>query len=63
MNDAAYLKDYLARLDAYSVSLSSFQIFLGLKEDLVGRLGIEDSEIFYQSGYGKRHTGRCRIRI
>ncbi len=51
MNEESYLKDYLARLDGYSVSLSSFQIFLGLKKDLVGESGIEDSEIFYNSGY------------
>ncbi len=43
--------DYLTRLDAYSVSLSSFQVFLGLKRDLVGESGIKDSEIFYNTGY------------
>ncbi len=42
------LKEYLARIDRLSVSLSCFQIFLGLKEDLVGRLGIGDAEIFVQ---------------
>jgi all-trans-retinol 13,14-reductase len=46
-----YLKEYLGRMDYYSVSLSSFQIFLGLKEDLVGRVGIPDTEIFYETGY------------
>jgi len=46
-----YLKDYLARMDQLSVSLSSFQIFLGLKKDLIGQLGISDTEIFYQTGY------------
>jgi phytoene dehydrogenase-like protein len=35
----------------YSVSLSSFQVFLGLKEDLVGKLGITDSELFVSPGY------------
>lgn len=44
-------KDYLAKLDGYSVSLSSLQIFLGLKRDLVHALGITDSEIFYNTGY------------
>jgi len=44
-------KDYMAKLDGYSVSLSSFQIFLGLKQDLVRALGIKDSEIFYNTGY------------
>jgi phytoene dehydrogenase-like protein len=46
-----FLSTYLDQLDHYSVSLSSLQIFLGLKEDLVGKLGIKDSEIFYDTGY------------
>ncbi len=44
-------KEYLATLDRFSISLSSFQIFLGLKKDLVGELGMKDSEIFYETGY------------
>jgi all-trans-retinol 13,14-reductase len=51
MDEKEYLKDYLAKFDTYSVSLSSFQIFLGLKKDLIGELGIDDSEIFYSPGY------------
>ena len=51
MNEAVYLKDYLARLDSYSVSLSAFQVFLGLKTDLVRKLGITDSEVFYHATY------------
>lgn len=43
--------DYLAKLDKYAVSLSSFQIWLGLKTDLVGKLGLKDAEIFYEPGY------------
>ena len=50
-DEQEYLSAYLDQLDHYSVSLSSFQIFLGLKEDLVGKLGIKDSEIFYDTGY------------
>ena len=46
-----YLDDYLAKLDGFSVSLSCFQVFLGLKKDLVGELGLKDSEIFCQSTY------------
>jgi all-trans-retinol 13,14-reductase len=46
-----HLKDYLARLDGFSVSLSSFQVFLGLKRDLVHELGIHDTEIFYFPNY------------
>lgn len=51
MQENEYLKDYLARMDTFSVSLSSFQVFLGLKKDLVGEVGIKDSEIFYATGY------------
>jgi len=42
-----YLKEYLARMDQFSVSLSSFQVFLGLKKDLVGSVGVRYTEIFY----------------
>jgi phytoene dehydrogenase-like protein len=45
------VKDYVARFEDYSVSLSCFQVFLGLKRDMIGELGIEDSEIFYAADY------------
>jgi all-trans-retinol 13,14-reductase len=51
MEEEEYLKDYLARMDKFTTSLSCFQIFLGLKEDLVGKIGIKDTEIFYETGY------------
>ncbi len=51
MNEAEYLKDYLQKLEKYSVSLSCFQVFLGLKKDLIGEVGIKDTEIFYNTGY------------
>ena len=51
LNEKEYLKNYLAQFDNFSVSLSCFQIFLGLKENLVGKAGITDSEIFYEHGY------------
>jgi all-trans-retinol 13,14-reductase len=51
MDEKDHLKGYLARFDTYSVSLSCFQVFLGLKKDLVREVGIEDSEIFYAPGY------------
>ena len=38
-------------MDGFSVSLSSFQIFLGLKRDLVHELGIPDTELFYYPSY------------
>lgn len=43
--------EYLARMEKFSVSLSSFQVFLGLKKDLSRELGIKDTEIFYETGY------------
>jgi all-trans-retinol 13,14-reductase len=49
--DQSALAAYEAAWQRYSVSLSCFQVFLGLKEDLVGRLGLTDSEIFINSGY------------
>ncbi len=51
MKQDEYLKDYLARMDQLSISLSSFQIFLGLKKDLLGEVKITDTEIFYGTGY------------
>lgn len=51
LDEKDFLKDYLARLDSYSISFSSFQVWLGLKKDLVGKVGIKDSEIFYYTGY------------
>jgi all-trans-retinol 13,14-reductase len=50
-NETDFLKNTFAQMDQFSVSLSCFQIFLGLKEDLVGKVGIKDSEIFYETGY------------
>ena len=49
--DQSALAEYEAAWQRYSVSLSSFQVFLGLKEDLVGRLGLTDSEVFISPGY------------
>jgi len=51
LNEPDLLKDYLARLDKFSVSLSTFQIFLGLKKDLVREAGLKETEIFYETGY------------
>ncbi|MDZ7289366.1 MAG: NAD(P)/FAD-dependent oxidoreductase [candidate division KSB1 bacterium] len=47
----AALAEYLARMEKFSVSLSNFQIFLGLKKDLIREVGIKDTEIFYETGY------------
>lgn len=46
-----YLEEYLSRMAQMTVSLSSFQVFLGLKQDLVSEVGITDTEIFYTTGY------------
>ncbi len=51
MQDQQALAEYEARWEKYSISLSCFQVFLGLKEDLVKKNGIKDSEIFMGSGY------------
>ncbi len=51
IGDKSLVADYTRRWKDYSVSLSSFQVFLGLKEDLVGRHGLTDSEVFVDTGY------------
>ncbi len=45
------LAEYRAQLAGLSTSPSSFQVFLGLKRDLVGQLKIPDSEIFIERSY------------
>ncbi len=44
-------KATLARMEKLSISLGAFQVFLGLKKDLVGELGLEDTEVFTNTGY------------
>jgi phytoene dehydrogenase-like protein len=51
LDEAEFLKDYLARMDRFTPSISCFQVWLGLKKDLVGELGIKDTEIFYYPSY------------
>ena len=51
MDEGEYLKDYLAKMDKYTVSLSIFQVFLGLNKDLVRKNGITDTEIMYSTEY------------
>ncbi len=45
------LEDLKKRMDKLSISFSSFQVFLGLKKDLVNEIGIKDTEIFYYPDY------------
>jgi all-trans-retinol 13,14-reductase len=44
-------QDFLARMDKMTPSLSTFQVFLGLQKDLIKETGIQDTEIFSNSGY------------
>jgi len=46
-----FLKDLTARMEKYSVSYSTFLVWLGLKTDLVRKVGLKESEIFYHTGY------------
>jgi all-trans-retinol 13,14-reductase len=51
MAEEELLQDLRARMDKLSISLSSFQVFLGLKRDLVREIGIKDTEIFFYPDY------------
>jgi prolycopene isomerase len=51
VGDRSVLAEYESRWQHYSVSLSCFQLFLGLREDLVKKLGVADSEIFIEPSY------------
>lgn len=50
-DETDFLKDFVARLDRYAVSFSIYQVFLGLKKDLVREAGLTDSEISVAGGY------------
>jgi all-trans-retinol 13,14-reductase len=56
------LKEYLSDMDRYSISLSSFQVFLGLKQDLVRKTGIQDSEIFVETEYDSESAYKAALR-
>jgi prolycopene isomerase len=58
LNQEDFLGDYLSQLNTYNVSLSSFQIFLGLKQDIVSKSGIIDSELFFETGYDPEESYR-----
>lgn len=51
VDEKEFLKDYMARMDGFSMSFSSFQVWMGLKKDLVRQVGLKESEIFYYTGY------------
>ena len=51
VDEKEVLKNTLARMDRLSVSFSTILVWLGLKTDLVRKVGLKDSEIFYYPGY------------
>jgi prolycopene isomerase len=51
VEDQVLTGNYLTECRKYSVSLSCFQVFLGLKTDLIRNVGIPDSEIFFERSY------------
>ncbi len=51
MNEDEILAEYFTRMDGLSVSLSCFQVFIGLNKNLIRDVGVTDSEIFVETGY------------
>jgi all-trans-retinol 13,14-reductase len=51
VDDPGPVKEYCARMERWNAGLSTFQVFLGLKKDLVRELKIEDTEIFCEPSY------------
>ena len=56
LEDSRAAAEYREWMQGFQASLSSFQVFLGLKKDLVGQLGIRDAEIFFEPGYDLEAT-------
>ena len=56
------LQDYYEQMKKFSVSLSSFLVFLGLKKNLVKETGIKDTEIFYNSQYDPEAVYRACLK-
>jgi len=61
MDEEDFLKGYLTKMDKFTVSLSIFQVFLGLKIDLIKDTGIKDTEIFYETGYDKEMDFKAAV--
>jgi len=55
-------KATLARMENLSISLSAFQVFLGLKKDLVREAGVKDTEVFYNTGYDVEADYQAAVR-
>jgi all-trans-retinol 13,14-reductase len=51
LDEQTQLRGYLDRMSKFSVSFSTFLVWLGLKKDLVREVGLQDSEIFSYPGY------------
>ena len=62
VDDREHMKEYLSRLDSLSPSVSCFQVFLGLKKDLVREAAIGDSEIFVDAGYDPDKTYQATVK-
>jgi prolycopene isomerase len=62
ISDQTALAEYEARWQQYSISLSSFQIFLGMKEDILKRAGVTDSEIFIEPSYDPEASYQAALR-
>lgn len=56
------LRDYVGRMDRYNASLSTFQVFLGLKQDLVGKARLQDAEIFLSPSYDTQAQYEAALR-
>ena len=50
-DEKEFLKDLLARMDKLSISFSTFLVWMGLKADPVRKVGLKESEIFYNTSY------------
>ena len=50
-DEKEFLKDLLAHMDKLSISFSTFLVWMGLKTDLVRKVGLTESEIFYNMSY------------
>ncbi len=61
LDDRTVLAELEHRWQQYSLSLSCFQVFLGLKEDLVTKLGIPDAEIFVETSYDPEAAYRTAL--
>jgi len=51
VDEKEILKATLERMDKLSISFSTLLVWLGLKTDLVRKVGLKDSEIFYYPDY------------